>query len=133
MLIGKCKYCEKLFIKKNINHAFCSRKCFFKNYLLKRKANPEFICPECNNRISLDFNPKKDKLKWHNFICPNCGYNHINNETDDYQENEYLKTEFRIEKRIIKMIEIDLALKCPETNFNDENDINHEKDIKSSK
>jgi len=97
MLVGECQYCGKYFLKKREGHIFCSRKCFFNDYLSKQKKFPSFICPECGAITELDFKPKTSGLKWHNFYCPNCGYGHMRDSSDDYEEIRKIKIEFREE------------------------------------
>ena len=39
---------------------------------------PDFLCPQCEKITKLNFNPKKDTVKWSAFIC-SCGYkNNLN-------------------------------------------------------
>ena len=74
-----CPVCKTKFTPKTKNHTFCKRKCFKIDYnrRLREKnlgGNPSFLCPRCKKLTKLDFNPKKNTLKWNNFICPNCNF-----------------------------------------------------------
>ena len=74
----KCPVCGISFIPKNKNNFFHNRKCFKKDYyrrkekLIKIKNFPVYICPNCGQRIKLDFDPAKKKNKWLEYRCPRC-------------------------------------------------------------
>ena len=71
-----CAYCEKPFEAKRENQKFCSRFCFKQSYIQNLKAEnpPEFCCPSCGSITKLNFNPRKEKELWKNFVCPVCKY-----------------------------------------------------------
>ena len=75
-----CPVCGTSFVKKTKNHVFDKRRCFKIDYnrRLRKgsgpKVYPNFLCPKCGELTKLDFNPKKNAVKWNNFICPSCNY-----------------------------------------------------------
>ena len=84
----KCPICGISFIPKSEKNIYSSRKCFKKSFYLRhkieelnRKKFPIFLCPSCNKRIELDFDPTKDLEnyhKWCSFACPFCNTLMIN-------------------------------------------------------
>jgi DNA-directed RNA polymerase subunit RPC12/RpoP len=93
----KCLSCGKPFIPKHARHCFCSRRCFWDNQKALNKALPQFICPDCKTKTDLDFSPKKNKEKWHKFICPVCGYK-VAEDDKDYKVIKELRIELRSEE-----------------------------------
>lgn len=77
--LKKCKNCGKEFMGVGRRNIYCSKKCFRKVYDEKNKEEkyPEFICPKCNKRTKLDFNPKLEYPLWKKFNCPECHYSPI--------------------------------------------------------
>ena len=102
--LGKrqCKNCGEEFIPKKDCHVFCSRRCFYQDYL-KRKSEhkfPVYHCANCGTRTQLDFCPATNESKWHAFNCPGCSKN---KEYDDYA----IVHEIRVEERTrIRKLEI---------------------------
>lgn len=86
MRISKeCKVCGTPFVAIKTNQYFCSRKCFKKDYNIRkreerrvdRETNPErfgaYICSHCGLRTPLPYSPKRYKVKFESFVCPGCG------------------------------------------------------------
>ena len=71
----KCKRCGTEFIPKTYRHAYCSRKCFEREYQKKVDTYPSYLCPECGKITKLDFFPRMvlNSNKWNKFKCPHCG------------------------------------------------------------
>jgi len=72
----KCLRCGKAFSPKNDKHLFCIRTCYRKYYWAKvEKSNsfPKIICPHCNNKTELTFNPMKNYVKFRHVCCQHCG------------------------------------------------------------
>lgn len=74
-----CPTCKKKFTPKSEKNYYCCRKCFKKAYYhrvkaeeLKNKKCPTFLCPSCDQTITLDFDPVKDSFRWLHFVCPGC-------------------------------------------------------------
>ena len=73
-----CKTCGEEFTPKSEKNIFCSRKCFKKDFYIRKKNEvivitfPDFICKNCGNKFSLDFDPIEDPEKWLSFRCPDC-------------------------------------------------------------
>lgn len=74
-----CKTCNEKFLPKSERNQYCSRKCFKKDYYHKKKAeelnnkkNPTFTCPNCDQHITLSFDPVKDAFKWLHYKCNGC-------------------------------------------------------------
>ena len=77
----KCKNvsCGIEFMPKSERNVFCSRKCFKKDFYHRKKAEelsnlkfPAFTCPECGQKITLDFDPSEDTIRWLKYQCPGC-------------------------------------------------------------
>jgi predicted RNA-binding Zn-ribbon protein involved in translation (DUF1610 family) len=74
-----CPTCKELFIPKSDKNIYCNRRCFKKDYHMRKKAEeltrvkyPSFNCPSCGQNIVLDFDPASDTLKWAKYICHGC-------------------------------------------------------------
>lgn len=81
----KCKTCGKRFLPKSEKNIFCERKCFKKDFYHRKKAEelqdkkfPVFLCPSCNKKIEIDFDPVIESLRWSYFSCPACNVLMIN-------------------------------------------------------
>lgn len=80
----KCKVCGTPFVAIKSNQYFCSRKCFKKDYNIRkrterridRETNPErfgaYICSHCGLRTPLPYSPKRYRAKFETFECPGC-------------------------------------------------------------
>lgn len=79
----KCPICGVRFKPKHDKHIFCVRSCFRVDYnkRLREKSNtkPSFSCPKCGKLTKLNFDPRKNHVKWNNFVCPNCNYKNNSN------------------------------------------------------
>lgn len=77
-----CKTCQKMFMPKSGRNIFCNRKCFKKDFAKRVpegcKKFPIFLCPNCNERIELDFDPTVKSNQWLDFRCPLCNILMIN-------------------------------------------------------
>lgn len=72
-----CKNCGNNFFAQKHKQFFCSRKCFKKDYSLKKKSEfsgkfPLYKCPKCYNSVELNFDPIKNAQRWIGFECPYC-------------------------------------------------------------
>lgn len=82
-----CETCGNPFVAIKSTQRFCQRKCFKRAYYLKQKKraqeqakNPQFptkVCPICNHKEILKFDPIKFPKLFESFACPNC---HVTNE-----------------------------------------------------
>jgi len=76
-----CRCCGKEFFAKKDKQWYCSKKCFKKDYFIRRSTMdygyPTFKCPDCGNTIHLRFDPIKETFFWTEFDCPYCGSNKI--------------------------------------------------------
>ena len=70
----KCVVCGEMFTSNKTRHFYCSRKCFRRHYYKKAKEDnfPSYRCKHCGNMVVLDFDPRKDVIKWEFFVCPHC-------------------------------------------------------------
>lgn len=84
-----CKNCGREFNPTNSRQKYCCRDCFLEDYKKKLKASdfPFYTCPNCENKIKLDFYPKQNIKKWDEFICPICGFK----RSEDRIITEYIK------------------------------------------
>lgn len=80
-----CKVCQTEFLPKSQKNIFCSRKCFKKDFYHRKKAEelasikfPTFLCPSCDEEITLEFDPLKNEVAWTSFLCPFCSTLMIN-------------------------------------------------------
>lgn len=80
-----CPTCNDQFLPKSEKNIYCKRACFKKAHYHRKKAEelsnikfPAFICPNCFQRVELDFDPLKQDNKWLNFCCPHCSVLMIN-------------------------------------------------------
>lgn len=77
----QCPECGIIF-ETNFNKKFC---CLThqQNFNTRKKAKrdaienpPEYACPECGEKVKLDFSPRKENEKWltfiSNFKCKKC-------------------------------------------------------------
>ena len=79
-----CKVCGTEFIAIKSTQLFESRKCFKKDYYLRKKAElavenaspkyPSYYCNICNFKIDLTFDPVKNSDLFENHKCPNCNF-----------------------------------------------------------
>lgn len=71
----ECIVCGKVFYSNKSRHFYCCRKCFRKHYYQKSRENnfPLYRCMFCGKSTELDFDPKKDVIKWEFMVCPHCG------------------------------------------------------------
>jgi hypothetical protein len=74
-----CTTCKTVFMPKSEKNKYCTRKCFKKDNYHKKKAEeltrirfPSFLCPSCEQRITLDFDPVIESLRWLHYECPGC-------------------------------------------------------------
>lgn len=76
LVIRICKICGKRFLSRTYRHIYCHRECFKAAYKkgLKSTDHPIFVCPNCGEKIKLDFHPRSSFIKWQKYKCPNCGY-----------------------------------------------------------
>lgn len=79
----KCKVCEKPFTAIKHTQLFCCRKCFKKDYAIRKRNEMVvenartkhyiYACALCNHRSEIPFNPMKDQRAAATYICPFCG------------------------------------------------------------
>jgi len=90
-----CKVCGNEFIAIKTTQFFCRRKCFKRDFYLRKKAeiqdedqHPSFPikkCSYCEERSQLTFDPMKDRDKFDSWSCPHCGV--TNKLIWEYQNN----------------------------------------------
>jgi len=69
----KCVGCDVLFTPEIEKQKYCTKKCFKRCYNQRKKEDlPTFVCQKCGHRERLTFNPKKNKTRWTNYLCPSC-------------------------------------------------------------
>ena len=72
-----CAHCLTVeFDAKHDLHVYCGLKCKKAAWLKKHEAGdqfPAFCCPKCTLRITLEFDPRECKDRWHEFKCA-CGH-----------------------------------------------------------
>ena len=104
----KCKVCGTPFTAIKTNQYFCSRKCFKKDYnvrkreerKLDRETNPArygwYICSACGLKTPLPYSPKRYKLKFETFECPECGTPRFKNPANMRDEWEFDDARFSL-------------------------------------
>lgn len=81
-----CPTCKKIFLPKSERNKYCKRSCFKKAYWHRMKGEeinshnkfPTFLCPNCGQKITLDFDPVKKSSLWLKYQCPGCNTLMIN-------------------------------------------------------
>lgn len=90
----KCKVCGTPFTAIKTNQYFCSRKCFKKDYNIRkreerrvdRETNPArfgwLVCSHCGLKSPLPYSPKRYKVKFESYACPGCGVPRFKDTSD---------------------------------------------------
>lgn len=79
-----CKVCNKKFTAIKSTQWFCQRKCFKRDYYLRKKEElaedvrrpkyPSMNCAVCHIKSELDFDPVKNPKKFEEHKCPHCEF-----------------------------------------------------------
>ena len=77
-----CENCKNEFTAIKVTQKFCCRKCFKQDYYLRQQkrikeelANPVYpikICPFCEDKFELNFDPIKFPKLFDSMRCPSC-------------------------------------------------------------
>lgn len=83
-----CKVCTKKFTAIKSTQWFCQRKCFKRDYYLRKKEEmaeevrrpkyPSMNCSVCNMRSELDFDPVRYPKRFEEHKCPHCEFSRPN-------------------------------------------------------
>lgn len=80
-----CKSCGEMFMPVSEKNIYCKRACFKQNYYHRKRAVdilkpkfPIYTCPNCGQKIVLNFDPAKHTFKWLHYVCPGCNTLQIN-------------------------------------------------------
>lgn len=78
-----CKVCGTQFVAIKNTQYFCRRKCFKRDYYLRKKAEQEYDtahpkrsvynCEFCKWAVEVPFDIAKNPEQWETFTCPVCG------------------------------------------------------------
>ena len=100
----KCKVCGNSMVAIKTNQYFCSRKCFKKDYNIRkreerkydRENNPArygyYQCTACGLKSILPYSPKRYKARFETYECPGCHtprFKNPSNMREEWPEDDY--------------------------------------------